>query len=157
MLVRFQRNLLSKHDISRYQPAIRQETPTHFGSACVVDLINVRHYPMSHAVIYPISSPAVATDDFKIAFVIKLGSLIWREPFPQKPPAASFLGILGKKVPVQLAYSFYARGSCLRPGSANDEHALNRQRGEEKIEFLQLSDRMTEPGKLRLKRCARQR
>jgi hypothetical protein len=147
VLVRFQGNLLSKHDISRYEPVSRQETPTHFGSACVVELINI----LSHAVIYPISPPAVATDDFKIVLIVKLGSLIWREPFSQKPPAASFLGILGKEVPVQPAH-------CLRPGSAaNEEHALNRQRGEEKIEFLQLSDRMTEPGKLPLKRCGRQR
>ena len=79
---------------------------------------------------------AVATDDFKKVLNIKLGSLIWREPFSQKPPAASFLGIFGKEVPVQLTY-------CLRPGSANEEHALNRQRGEEKTEFLQRSDRMT--------------
>jgi hypothetical protein len=77
VLVRFQGNLLSKHDISRYEPAIRQETPTHFGSACVVDLINIRHIPVSHSIIYPISPPAVATDDFKIVLIIKLGSLIW--------------------------------------------------------------------------------
>jgi hypothetical protein len=114
VLVRFQSNLLSKHDITRYKLAGRQETPSHSGSACFVDLVNVRHYPVSQAVIYPISSPAVATDDFEVVFVIKLGSLSWGEPISQKPPAASFPGISVKKIPVQLAYSLYARGSCLR-------------------------------------------
>ena len=34
---------------------------------------------------------------------------MWGKPISQKPPAAGFLGILGKKVPVQLTYSIGTR------------------------------------------------
>jgi hypothetical protein len=148
---------LSKHDITRYKLAGRQETPSHFGSAYFIDLVNVRHYPVSYAVIYPISSAAVATDDLEVVFVIELGSSIWGQPISQKPSATGFAGILGKEISVKLAHSPYARDICPRPGSANEKYAVNRRRGEGKIEFLQRLDRMTELAKLRPKRCERQR
>ena len=90
---------------------------------CVVDLVNVWRFPVSHAVIYPISFLAVATDDFEIVFVIKLSSLVWGKPISQKPPAASFPGILGKKVPVQLAYSI-GTGVNLRQRHPQTANAL---------------------------------
>jgi hypothetical protein len=123
---------LSKHDVTRYKLAGRQETPSHFGSACFVDLVNVRHYPISRAVVYPISFPAVAPDNFEVVFVIKLGSLIRGEPISQQPPAASFPGILAMKAPVQLTYRLFTRNGCLRRRSANEKHASTANEAREK-------------------------
>ena len=91
-----------------------------FELPCVVDFVNVQR--VKSAVIYSISFLAVATDDFEIVFVIKLGSLVWGEPISQKPAAARFLGNLGNKAPVQLTYSLCAPDTCLRRKSAHRKH-----------------------------------
>ena len=102
---------MSKHDVTRHKLAGRHETPSHFGSARFVELMNVRHYAVSHTIIYPVSVSAVATNDFEVVLVIKLGSLIWGKPVSQKSQAAGFRGILSKKASVQFAYSPCARNS----------------------------------------------
>src|SRR5260370_42336786 len=67
-LIRFQGNLLSKHDIAREQTTCGHETPANERMTIVIDLVDVRSGTVADAV----SLAAVATDDITISFGIKL-------------------------------------------------------------------------------------
>ena len=71
--------------IPRHQGANREETQTLLDAPRTVDLIDVRCY---FHMIDPVSFSAGATEDLEIARVIKLFSLVRREPVSQKPRAS---------------------------------------------------------------------
>ena len=81
LLVCLQGDLLSKHDISDYQPTERDETQAHPGPSGIVQFMYVWH----HFAIDSISLSAIAADHIERSGAIELQSLGWRKPISHKP------------------------------------------------------------------------
>jgi hypothetical protein len=92
LLVGFQRNLLSKHNIALHERPNRGETQAHLAATSIVYFENVWR---PHVMVDAIFSSTQATHDIKTASPIELLSLAGRKPVPHKPQAAIFLCILG--------------------------------------------------------------
>ena len=73
-LIRFERDLLSEHDITGDEVDVWDKAPTHAGNAGMVKFIYVRR----RAVTNPVFLSAVATDDVEVSFCIELRALLRR-------------------------------------------------------------------------------
>ena len=101
------------------QGASWEETDAHLEAPHTVDFIDVRG---EFHMVDPVSFSAGATEDLEIARVIKLFSLVRREPVSQKPQAASLPRIFVGKFPIQLAYGVDTRRSPHQQRSSNPKH-----------------------------------
>ena len=66
--IRFQRNLLRKHDIARHEIALRHEAPALPRSAVTIELDDVR----TDAVLNPITGAAITPNNLEIIIGLQL-------------------------------------------------------------------------------------
>lgn len=84
----FQRDLLSKHNVTSRQGTFWNETPPDLRLPFFIELQNIAHSVLVNS----IPSASVRTSDFEMTFGTKLSALIWRQPFSKKDDAHALPG-----------------------------------------------------------------
>jgi hypothetical protein len=90
----FQSNLLSKHDVARYQRGRGHKAPPTFCSAIFADFLHVGGHSEMDAVL--LSSRRAA--HVEISESVKLIALLRRQPSPEQPKSAGFGPVLLPRV-----------------------------------------------------------
>lgn len=139
--VSFERDLLGEHHIASYQGRFGNETPPDLRLSFFVELQNVAHRPLENS----ISPPRVRACHFEITIGIKLRSLLWGQPFPQKPPPACVRAVLLDEAPIKLTQGTQPR--IISVAAVEQKHCrvarLSRRRGADRIASHPQWDQMT--------------